>query len=137
MWDGVERSIGLDILKRSAIGATEKPKFWSILQAEQQQMEQLDIPFFSIYPDTDVLELSPDNRVEGFFQGSSFEFVLERIKNLSDSDLAMQINFIRSTLYLRMIPSQELAATKKHANSTSLSVQPERKIMLDESDLIN
>ncbi|MEH2137647.1 type 2 lanthipeptide synthetase LanM family protein [Nostoc sp.] len=134
--DGVDRSIGLEILKLTAAGATEKPKLWSILQAERQQMEQLDIPFFSIYPNTDVLELSPDSQLEGFFQGSSFELVLERIKNLSKSDLAMQVSFIRNTLYLRMIPGQEIAAPEKLANQT-LSVQQSSEVMLDESDFVS
>lgn len=134
--DGVDRSIALEIVKRSAVGATEKPKLWSIVQAERQQMERLDIPFFSIYPNTDVLELSPNSQVEGFFQGSSFELVLERIKNLSESDLAMQVNFIRSTLYLRMMPSQELAVPEKQTHKTSLSVQRTSEVMLDESDFV-
>ncbi len=134
--DGVDRSIALEILKLTAAGATEKPKFWPLLQSERQQMEQLDVPFFSIYPDTDVLELSPDSRVEGFFQGSSFELVLERIKNLSKSDLAIQVDFIRNTLYLRMVPGQEIAAPEKPANQTSLRVQQSSEVMLDESDLV-
>ncbi|MFB2876324.1 type 2 lanthipeptide synthetase LanM family protein [Floridanema aerugineum] len=134
--DGIDRSIELEILKRAASGATKKPKFWSLFQAERQQMEQLDIPFFPISPETDALELSPDNRVEEFFQCPSFQSVIERIKTLGEADLAMQIQFIKATLYLRMIPAQEFIAPEKLASDASIHLQKEHKIILDEKALV-
>jgi type 2 lantibiotic biosynthesis protein LanM len=107
--DGVDRSIGLEILKRSCGRPEEKPKIWPLIQNEREQIEQLDIPFFSIYADTDVLDLPANNRVEGVFLAPSFDFVIQRIQNLSEQDLGLQLQLINATLYLRIIEAQDVA----------------------------
>ena len=134
--EGVDRSIGLEILKRPAMGALEKPKIWSFIQAERSQMEQLDVPFFTIYSDADVLVLASDSQVEDFFQSSGFQVVLERISTLSESDLAMQVQLIQGNLYLRMIPNYGSAAMTQSTISSPVEIQIASEEILNESDLV-
>jgi type 2 lantibiotic biosynthesis protein LanM len=134
--EGVDRSIGLEILKRPAIGAIEKPKIWSFIQAERSQMEQLDIPFFTISSDKDFLVLASDSQVEGFFQSSGFQVVLERINTLSEPDLAMQVQFIRGSLYLRMMPNYSSVVLAESSTSSSGEIQGEFEQILDESAFV-
>jgi len=134
--EGVDRSIGLEILKRPAMGAIEKPKIWSLIQAERSQMERLDIPFFTIDSDTDVLVLESDSQVEDFFQSSSFQVVLERISNLSESDLAMQVQLIRGNLYLRMMPNYGSAGLTESTTSPLAEIQRVSTEILEESALM-
>jgi type 2 lantibiotic biosynthesis protein LanM len=101
--DGIDRSIRLELLKRSAASNDEKPKFWAFFQAERQQMEQLDIPFFTLQADQDVLTLPPDIQITEFFEGSGFQLMLERVRQLGSADLAMQIQYIYATLGLRTL----------------------------------
>jgi type 2 lantibiotic biosynthesis protein LanM len=136
--DGVERSFGLELLKRAAAGASERPAFWPIVQTERQQMEQLDVPYFALSSDDDVLELSPGNRLTDFFQGSGFHAVLERIKTLSEADLAMQVQLIQGSLYLRTVPGQESAAVGQpgaRATVEVVEVGVDREVMPDDAAL--
>jgi len=104
--DGVERSLGLEVLKRPVTGAEEKPAFWPLVQAEREQLEQLDVPFFALNADADEIEVPPDAHVTGFFEASGFDAVLGRITSLGEADLALQLQLIRGSLYMRAIPAQ-------------------------------
>jgi type 2 lantibiotic biosynthesis protein LanM len=134
--DGAERSIGLEVLKRAAAGAPEKPNFWPLIQTERQQMEQLDVPFFALRADDDVLEASPDDQVRGFFEGSGFHAVLERIKMLNKADLAMQVQLIQGSLYLRTMPAQGAGAGGQPEIRASGAVRMDREVVLDDRALL-
>lgn len=107
--DGVERSLGLEVLKRAAAGAEEKPTFWPLIRAERQQMAQLDVPFFTLDADADEFEIAPDDHITGLFESSGFAAVLERIKALGEADLALQVQLIQGCLYLRTMPAPATA----------------------------
>jgi type 2 lantibiotic biosynthesis protein LanM len=115
--DGVERSIGLEIIKRPAAKHTEKPNIWPVWQLERQHMERLDIPHFTLRADRDVLQAAPDDP-RGLFEGPSFDAVLERIERMGDADRAFQVKMIEGLLYLRTISDQARSASPSgHAHS--------------------
>jgi type 2 lantibiotic biosynthesis protein LanM len=134
--DGVERSIGLEVLKRAAAGVQEKPLFWPLIQAERRQMEQLDVPFFALRSDDDVLDVSPDDQVRGFFQGSGFHAVLDRIKMLSEADLAMQVQLIQGSLYLRATATQVAGAGGQPGARASGAIRAESDVALDDMAML-
>ncbi|WNZ43923.1 type 2 lanthipeptide synthetase LanM family protein [Leptolyngbya boryana CZ1] len=100
--DGADRSIELELLKRAMISAQDRPPFWSVIRSEQRQMEQLDIPCFTVAANQAVLEL-PDSRVEHFLGDPSFEVMLDRVRRLSDADLKFQSQLIYASLGARTI----------------------------------
>lgn len=97
--DGAARSIELDILSRAFLSSEEKHPFWSLLAAEKQALEQLDIPYFTAYSDSDALIINPDQTVEEFLQRPSYDDVISRLQQLNDTDLAQQTSIIHGSLY--------------------------------------
>lgn len=97
--DGVERSIELDILSRAFLCWETKHRFWSLLKAEQRALEQLDIPYFTAYSDSDALFVSPNQTIEKFLGQPSYDDVISRLQQLNDADLAKQISIIRESVY--------------------------------------
>ncbi|MGK7874458.1 MAG: type 2 lanthipeptide synthetase LanM family protein [Xenococcaceae cyanobacterium] len=97
--NGADRSIELDILSRAFLLYDTKPYSWSVLRREQEALEQLDIPHFTGYSDSEALVISPDRTVEKCFQQPSYELVISRLERLSNEDLAQQIAIIRGSLY--------------------------------------
>ncbi len=100
---GIDRSIALDVLSRAFVTEEEKPVFWSILAAELQAIEQLDIPIFTALSSSDSLELPKGVVIPKLFEEPSFNRVLLRLSSLSEADLAQQIEIIRGSFYSRFV----------------------------------
>ena len=94
---GIDRSISIDILSRAFIAEAEKPAFWSILDAELQAVEGLDIPCFEVNTDRDSIDLATGVTIPELFTASSFEAVISRLESLSEEDLALQLEIIRGS----------------------------------------
>lgn len=97
--DGVDRSIALDMLSRSLLRADTRPALWPIVEYERQALEQLDIPLFSVPADSDALPLGSGHMLERCFIEPGYERVTTLISTLSEEDLALQTDVIRSALY--------------------------------------
>lgn len=97
--DGVDRSIELDIFSKDLLKLNSKPLSWELLQAEQQALNQLDIPYFTTRPDSRHLTVSPGKVIENYFIESSKNQVISHLESLSSEDLEQQICYIRSTFY--------------------------------------
>ncbi|WP_375512897.1 type 2 lanthipeptide synthetase LanM family protein [uncultured Nostoc sp.] len=110
--DGVDRSIQLDVLSRAMLSSDSKCSFWPLLKIEEQALEQMDIPLFTSYPDSDALTLAPNETVEKYFKEPSLNRVIACLNNLNDEDLEKQIGFIKGSLYSR---------TANEVSSSSLS----------------
>ena len=97
--DGADRSIELDVLSRALLWSDSKHPFWPLLKAELQALEQMDIPYFTAYSDSDALSVSSDETIEQCFAQPSYNQVIARLQRLGDLYLAQQIAIIRSSLY--------------------------------------
>ncbi|MBD2243784.1 type 2 lanthipeptide synthetase LanM family protein [Nostoc sp. FACHB-888] len=97
--DGVEHSIELDILSRAFLTSKDKHPFWALLAAEKQALEQLDIPFFTAYSDSDAIAINPEQTIDKFLNRPSYDDVISRLQQLNDGDLAQQISIIQGSLY--------------------------------------
>ncbi|MEY3827267.1 MAG: hypothetical protein RLZZ148_2086, partial [Cyanobacteriota bacterium] len=100
--NGVERSIELDILCQTCLTSQHKPKAWSILRAEIQAMEQLDIPYFGTSCRSDALTVGLDEPIEKYFTQPSYNQFLTRLQNLNQKDLATQVGIIQGAFYARI-----------------------------------
>lgn len=113
--DGVDRSIELDVFSRAFLSSDSKPLLWSLLKAELQALEQMDLPYFAGYSDSAALSITPGQTIEQCFKEPSYDGVISRIKQLSDQDLAQQIAIIRGSLYSRV--ASELSDPLPSANA--------------------
>ncbi|MDZ8089202.1 MAG: type 2 lanthipeptide synthetase LanM family protein [Nostoc sp. DedQUE12b] len=97
--NGIDRSIEIDHLSRAFLVVDEKPHYWGILSKELQAMEQLDIPYFSACPGSDELVLEPGESLAEYFQEPSYKTVQTQLENLSEADLARQVEIIKGCFY--------------------------------------
>ncbi|WP_414581495.1 type 2 lanthipeptide synthetase LanM family protein [Scytonema sp. PCC 10023] len=119
---GVDRSSQLDVLSRAFLKADTKPLIWSLLSAELQALEQMDIPYFVADSSSNALTINPDLIIEGYFKEPSYDQVISRIRQLNDADLAQQIAMIRGSFYSRVAHGMTSAASAECA-STSLDLK--------------
>lgn len=93
--DGLAHSLQLEVLKSGFLAHDEPIGFWSALASEQQDLENLDYPLFSMV--TDGLELydAQGGAVGTFSVTSPHADVLERIARLGDDDKRNQVAAIR------------------------------------------
>ncbi|MBE9224926.1 type 2 lantipeptide synthetase LanM family protein [Phormidium sp. LEGE 05292] len=101
--DGIDRSIELDILARAFLVANQKPNAWSIFHAELKAMEQMDIPYFAAYPDSQDLTIGLEQPIEQYFKKSSYHEVISQLQNLNETNLAQQIEIIKGSFYARVV----------------------------------
>lgn len=97
--NGIDKSIEIDHLSRAFLTVDEKPHYWQILSKELQAMEQLDIPYFSACPGSDELVLAPGESIGKYFQEPSYKTVQTQLENLSETDLARQVEIIKGCFY--------------------------------------
>ncbi|WGV27156.1 type 2 lanthipeptide synthetase LanM family protein [Halotia branconii] len=100
---GIARSVGLDVLSRGFLKASDKPDFWPILEAEKQDMEQLDIPMLTANTSGLHLHLGNGTMIADLFDKSSFERVLKRVQSLDETDLIFQSQVINLSLCSRFL----------------------------------
>ncbi|WNZ43909.1 type 2 lanthipeptide synthetase LanM family protein [Leptolyngbya boryana CZ1] len=108
---GVARSIGLDVLSRAYLTFPEKPRCWSILEAEKSAMEQLDIPLLSVNTSSLDVVLPTGTVIANLFDRSSFDRVCDRIQALDESDLAFQSQVIQTAFYARFLEEPQFEAS--------------------------
>ncbi len=131
--NGVNRSIELDILSRAFLTTQEKPKVWRILHSEIQAMEQLDIPYFSLSTDSDVL-LTLDSSIEEYFKESSYSQVISRLALLNEADLAQQVAIIRGAFYAR---AARTSRTEQGVEISAPTVTSSDVSLLTSTELLN
>jgi type 2 lantibiotic biosynthesis protein LanM len=100
--NGIDRSIELDLLSRAFLIDRDKPDAWPILQAEIRAMEQLDVPYFGAYTNSDALTFGLEQPVARYFKEPSYHQVIARIQQLNETDLAQQIVIIQGSFYAKI-----------------------------------
>lgn len=101
--NGIDRSIELDILSRAFLLTDKKPDAWSIFHAELKAMEQMDIPYFGAYTDSQALTIGVKQPIEEYFKDSSYQAVFSQIQDLNETNLAQQIEIIQGSFYARVV----------------------------------
>lgn len=117
--NGVDRSIKLDILARAFLTTENKPNTWSILHSELSAMEQLDIPYFATYSDSDALTVGVEQPIQHFLTEPSYSQVISRLQKLDETDLVRQVAIIRGTFYAKVaqLPGTEQAGAEYEHSS--------------------
>jgi type 2 lantibiotic biosynthesis protein LanM len=122
--DGGERGIQLELLGRALLPFAERPRLWPLVAAEQEAMEQEDIPFFTTRPDSTALELAPGRAIDGCFPEPSYELVRARLRGLSPDDLEQQVALVEGSLYTHVARETTSGAPRQASEGGPLDVEP-------------
>ena len=101
--NGLDRSIHLDMLYKGMTSGDFPPLWWPLVEAEQEAMERMDIPHFSIQTDSHSLDLLDGKQLCHYFTEPSFQAATGRLKHLDEQDLKQQIELIRGTILCRIV----------------------------------
>jgi type 2 lantibiotic biosynthesis protein LanM len=96
---GTDRFIQLDVLCRALLSSEDYLPIWPIVREEQQQLERMDIPFFTARSDSTALVLPSGAILDNCFTATAYEEVVQRLNHLSETDRMWQCELIRATLY--------------------------------------
>lgn len=97
--NGVDYSLRLntiiDALSPSYLTPEENPQAWQIWQSEIKSLQQQDIPYFSVFCNSDALEVEHNQSIKHFFETSSYQQISTKIKNIDQRSLCLQVKLIR------------------------------------------
>ncbi len=127
------QALKLEQLARSFLLAESKPLHWPVFAAEVEQMQHLDIPFFTHLIDADALQLGrAEQELPGFIQTSGLTAAYERLRNLDADEIAFQLRLIRGAVEARQLhttlessPTLEGPATSEMLMSLSVETSHE------------
>lgn len=110
------QAIKLEQLSRSFLLAEQKPLHWPVFAAELEQMQQLDIPFFTHQIDSDALDLNQaQTQLPGYIETSGLSAAKERLEQLDTSEVEFQIKLIRGTCNAQKIRRGASVETSVHS----------------------
>ncbi|EAU66483.1 type 2 lanthipeptide synthetase LanM, partial [Stigmatella aurantiaca] len=116
---GVERSIETDILSRFYVESREKSRYWPLLQAELEAIEQLDIPCFRARADSHALTLPTGKVLPEAFKESGSERVWRKLASLDEADLELQVRFIHAALGMVSSSQEQAPAARLRREAAS------------------
>jgi type 2 lantibiotic biosynthesis protein LanM len=96
--DGVDHSLNFELLARTLLAFSQRPVHWPVLQTERQALLRRDVPFFGARTDGTSLLLEDGRSIEAYFVRPSYDAVLEKLRGLSEEDLAFQTGLIRGAI---------------------------------------
>lgn len=96
--DGVDHSLFFEMLAYAFLAAEQTPASWSILAAEREALLRGDVPFFGTYTDQTALILESGERIKDYFVRPSFDAMQDKLRRLSEEDLAFQAGLIRAAI---------------------------------------
>ena len=99
--DGAERSIHLELLSRVLLVSDSNARFVPFLKAEKHSLTDLDIPFFTIHPQSRAMDPGHGQTIENCFKQAGYESVRERLLQLGDQNLEEQVSIIRGSFWAK------------------------------------
>ncbi len=93
---GPARGLVLERLTRAFLGA-EASQVWPLVEAEQDALTRLDVPYFQVPLDGGWTEWL-DGRIDDWPEGEAWSQVESRVDRLGESDLRWQVSLIRASV---------------------------------------
>lgn len=127
MTAGVDRSIELQALFQPL---AERPELHPLVRAEQQSLEDLDIPYLWVTAGGRDLRAGDKVIAPGFFAASGIEVARARLARLSEQDLEHQVGILKASLCApRIREAEEAAAPRGHVDpAAARAIDAARKI---------
>jgi type 2 lantibiotic biosynthesis protein LanM len=125
---GVERGLVFEILARTFHGDAVPKGLFRVLNAEVRAMEQLDVPFFTITTDSEGFLPDGAHNVPGFFRRSGMAAATIGLQELSEGDLAQQLELLRAAFFAKVASATAGAAARGPRGSGSPALTPDALI---------
>jgi len=126
---GLHFSFAIDILSRAHLMEESKTDLWKIYLHEFKQIHCLDIPIFYSNTSSESVIICDDCSIP-FFEKSGYELSIETIKNLSEEDLAYQLNILQGALFASTIEPL-------HVMKPELQTKEREDLKTNENDLVD
>lgn len=98
---GIEHGLVFELLARTFHCDVAPEGIGHVFKAEVSALERLDVPCFSVVTDAEVFSPDGVHAVPRFFRRSGLAVAAEVFERLSESDLARQLGFIRSSFFAK------------------------------------
>ena len=119
------QALRLEQLGRSFLLAESKPLHWPVFAAERQQMQRLDIPFFTHPIDRDGLELDENGSLlPGFIETSGLASARNRLRAFNAAEIDFQERLIRGAVQARVLKQRQPINQSDANNQQAESLQP-------------
>ena len=115
--NGIAFSIQMEALSRALLKPTVVPPSWKVLSEERAAIIHFDVPFFTTTTASTDLKVNEQFRIKQFYQAPSFDAMQELIRNMDETDLLQQIQFIEKAFDLLYIESATDAPQNIHAHT--------------------
>ena len=108
------RGAELERLSRSALVAGEPSPYWQVFHAELRDMDDLDVPLFDHAVGSPAVR-SSIGPIHGLLETDGLAEARERVRALSEDDLAWQIRLIRMSVRARYAQPPDRTAAPQEA----------------------
>ena len=123
MRNGLDRSIQLDVLCRSALSAKNRPLYWPLFNSEIKSLEKLDVPYFITQADAPHVYASDGLVAQDIFSQPGVKFLRDHLTDLTEADKDLQIGLIYSVFSLRFTDKEPTPA-----NAARIAVTPVKQV---------
>ena len=127
--DGIDASLGLEILARPFLGETEAPPLWTTVRHEIERLYDGDIPYFSAATDSILL----DQTERPVFAAPSYDVLRDSLRRFSEADLERQCAYIRGAVAARHLTVD--VAVERHV-AAEANTHPSSELLLTEAESI-
>lgn len=119
--DGAERSLEIEALCTPLLRSPAKPSGWAAYRAERRDLEALDVPVFTARADSDELRGSLGDPVPGVRRRAGYREALQRLREMDEDGLALQLDVIRIALLPRATPGEVMHAAEALTPAAALA----------------
>lgn len=128
--DGVERSLEIDIVARTAM-LNGQEHLWPIVVKEKEDLERMDIPIILTNSDSKKI----DQGESDLFIESAYDRVLSRINCVENLDVEYQIGLIRGAFYSLRPHFTSSVYTSKEENSKNNELLDKNRLLEQVSNI--
>jgi type 2 lantibiotic biosynthesis protein LanM len=119
------QALRLEQLGRSFLLAESKPQHWPVFASEREQMQRLDIPFFTHPIDHDGLELDEKGSLlPKFIETSGLASARKRLRAFNAAEIDFQERLIRGAVQARVLKQRQPVSQSDANNQQAESLQP-------------
>jgi class II lanthipeptide synthase len=121
---GFDRSLGLETLSRVFRHEEKQPLLWPLVADERLALEALDVPRYTLPVDACVLTTASGARVSDHLVRSGLEAVRAGLREMSEADLARQLELLASALEEAAPPPATASGRAESGDGASLHEDP-------------
>lgn len=129
---GIDRSLEFEHLSRAFLSISEYHPHWPIFLAEREAMEQQDIPYFTVFTNSQHLNLPNGQQLQNYFETKSFDRCLQFLRDLDEADLQLQQGFIQGS-FLARTATHDQSQTARDLNQFVEKQYQSSKVWVDEA----